>query len=92
MGAAKTALAILGDVLLNMPHTQQSRVLRKLISQCRDQGKFSINCEAFLQSIGVHKFVQYSYSSPRRIFVLVLYENDGRKECGVQCGGDDGEQ
>lgn len=49
--AAKKALAILGDVLLNMPHTQQNRSLRKLLLQCRDQGKFLINCKDFWQSI-----------------------------------------
>ena len=72
MIAAKNALAILGDVLLNMPHTQQNRGLRKLILQRRDQGKLWTNSEDVWNSIGVEEFVQEHNSSPVRLFILVL--------------------
>ena len=91
--AAKTVLAPLSYLLLNMPHThihtQQNRGLRKLILQCRRQGKISINCKDFWQSIDVEKFVRDPNSCPVRFFVLALHENEGRGECGVQCGGTD---
>ena len=85
--AAKNALVILGDVLLNMPHKQQNRGLAKLILPRRDQGKLSINGEDFWKSIGMEELVQEHNSSPIRLFILVLRKDEGRGERGVQCGG-----
>ena len=69
--------------------TQQNRVPRKMILQCRDQVKFSINCKDFRLSIGVETFVLEPNGSLVRLFFLVLHEIEGRGECGVQCGGTD---
>ena len=87
MIAAKNAHAIIDDVLLNMPHTQQNRGLRKRILQRLYQGKISINSEDLWKSIVVEELVQEHNSSTVRLFILVLHKDEGREERGVQCDG-----
>ena len=87
MIAAKSDLAILGDMLFNMSHKKRNRGLRKLILQCRDHGKLSINGDDFWKSIGMEELVQEHSSSPVQPLILVLHKDEGREERGVQCDG-----